>query len=61
MNAVAAAIALFEASTGRRDFALFHTERARRSRRLLSEEPNPKTGRPLAKATAHSRLMALAS
>jgi integrase len=56
---VAAAIARFEASTGYRDFAQFHIEQARRFKRQLSEEINPMTGKPLAKATVHSQLMAL--
>ena len=56
---VAAAIALFEASTGWRDFGAFHIERARKFKRLLADAINPETGKPLAKATAYSRLMAL--
>ena len=55
----AATIALFERSTSYRDFALFHIEQARRFKRQLNEQVNPKTGRPLAKATIHSRLMAI--
>lgn len=55
----AAAIALFEVSTNYGDFRQFHIEQARRFKRQLSEKTNPKTGKPLAKATIHSRLMAL--
>jgi integrase len=55
----AAAIALFEASTGHRDLAQFHIEQARRFKRQLNEQVNPKTGKPLARATIHSRLIAL--
>jgi integrase len=54
----AAAIALFEASTGYRDFRAFHIEQARKFKRQL-EAINPATGKPLAKATAYSRLMAV--
>lgn len=56
---VAAAIAGFEASTGYRDFAQFHIEQARKHKRELNAAINPATGKPLAKATVHSRLMAL--
>jgi integrase len=58
---VAAAIAQFEASTNYRDFARFHVEQARRFKRQLDEQTNPKTGKPLAKATIRSRLLALKS
>lgn len=56
---VAAAIAAFEAWTGFKDFARFHIEQARSFKRHLGETINPDTGKPLAKATIHSRLMAL--
>jgi integrase len=56
---VAAAIALFEASINFKDFRQFHIEQARKFKRDLNEAVNPKTGKPLAKATIHSRLMAL--
>jgi integrase len=59
VDQVAAAIALFEASTGWRDFGAFHVEQARKFKRLLADAINPETGKPLAKATAYSRLMAL--
>ena len=56
---VAAAIAQFETSTGHRDFARFHIEQARRFKRDLDAHRNPKTGKPLARATVRSRLLAL--
>ncbi len=58
-NDAAAAIALFEASTGWKDFAAFHIEQAKRFKRTLAEQVNHETGKPLAKSTIHSRLMAL--
>ena len=51
-----AAIALFEASTGFRDFAAFHIEQARKFKRDQLESLNPETRKPLAKATAKARL-----
>lgn len=57
-NAVAA-IASFEASTGYTDFKRFKIEQARRFKQRLSEAVNEKTGKPFAKATVHSRLMAV--
>ncbi len=56
---VAAAIALFETSTKWKDFAAFHIEQARAFKRQQYEAINAKTGKPLAKATIHSRLMHL--
>ncbi|WP_245412145.1 hypothetical protein [Methylocella silvestris] len=56
---VAAAIALFETSTGYRDFRLFHIEQARKFKRQLADAINPATGKSLATATIYSRLMAL--
>jgi integrase len=56
---VAASLALFEASTGYKDFAAFHIGQARKFKRDQADQINPKTGKPLAKATIHSRLMAL--
>ena len=55
----AAAIAAFEESTNYTDFRRFHIEQARRFKRLLEDQTNPSTGKPLAKATTHSRLMAM--
>lgn len=54
-----AAIAQFEASTGMRDFALFHVEQARRFKRQLEEDADTETGKTLAKATITSRLKAV--
>ncbi|MDQ0314135.1 tyrosine-type recombinase/integrase [Amorphus orientalis] len=54
-----AAIASFEASTNWRDFAGFHIEQARRFKRQLEDELNPKTGKPLSKATTYARLKAV--
>ena len=53
------AIALFEASTGFKDFAAFHIEQARAFKRRLTEEPNPETGRSYALATVKGRLDAV--
>ncbi len=53
---VAAAIALFERSTGYKDFAAFHIEQARKFKRDMSDHINPETGKPLAIATMRSRL-----
>ena len=55
---VAAALSLFEKSTGGKDFAAFHIEQAVKFKRDL-EKPKPTTGKPLAKATIRSRLMAV--
>lgn len=59
VDQAAAAIAAFEASTGYRDFKKFHIEQARKFKRDLADQINPKSGKPLAKATVRSRLMAL--
>jgi site-specific recombinase XerD len=59
VDQVAAAIAAFEASTGRKDFKRFHIEQAKAFKRHLSSQVNAETGKPLAVATIHSRLMAL--
>lgn len=58
-NDAAAAIHQFEASTEWKDFAAFHIEQAKRFKRVLSEQVSGRTGRPLAKATILSRLMAV--
>jgi integrase len=55
----AAAIDLFEAANGFKDFAVFNIEQARKFKRHLNEATNEATGKPLAKATIYSRLMAL--
>lgn len=59
VDQVAAAISLFEASTGHKDFAAFHIKQAIRFKRELDDAKHEKTGKPLAKATIHSRLMAV--
>lgn len=59
VDQVAAAIAAFEISTGRKDFKRFHIEQAKAFKRNLAKQMNAETGKPLAIATMHSRLMAL--
>lgn len=54
-----AAIAEFEWYTGFKDFRKFHIQKARGFKAHLNEMVNPETGKPLAKATIRSRLMAL--
>ncbi|WP_245307827.1 site-specific integrase [Hoeflea sp. IMCC20628] len=55
----AAAIASFEHWSNYRDFAKFHVEHAKGYKSHLSKAANAKTGKPLSKATIHSRLIAL--
>ncbi|MDH3282915.1 MAG: site-specific integrase [Gammaproteobacteria bacterium] len=55
----AAAVAAFEESTGYRDFRRFHIEQAQRFKRVLDEHVCPANGKPLARATIHSRLIAM--
>ena len=55
----AAAIHVFEQSTGFRDFKNFHREQAIKFKRDLRDAVNPKTKKPLAKATIYSRLKAV--
>ena len=59
IDMAAAAIASFEHWANYRDFARFHIEQAKRFKAHLAKAVNEKTGKPLAKATIHSRLMAL--
>jgi integrase len=59
VDQVAAALSDFEASTGFREFRLFRIEQAQSYKRKLAQLINPKTGRPLAKATISARLAAL--
>lgn len=59
VDQVAAAISAFEASTGHKDFKLFHIEQAKAFKRNLARQINAETGKPLAIANVHSRLMAL--
>ncbi len=56
---VAASIAAFEAFNGWKDFKRFHIEQAKAFKRHLASQLNAETGKPLAVATIHSRLMAL--
>ena len=59
VDQVAASLSDFEAHSGYRDFKRFHIEQARAYKRALGERVSQSTGKPLAKATVHSRLMAL--
>jgi site-specific recombinase XerD len=59
IDQVAAALSQFEASTGYKDFRLFNVDQARRFKRMLNEDKSQDTGKVLAKATLHTRLMAL--
>lgn len=61
VDQTAAALAQFEAANNYSDFRKFHIEWARRFKRVLEDHLNPETGRPLAKATIKSRLMAVKS
>ncbi|WP_420407474.1 hypothetical protein [Hoeflea sp.] len=59
IDMAAAAIASFEHWANYRDFARFNIEQAKGFKAQLAKAVNEKTGKPLAKATIHSRLMAL--
>ena len=59
VDQASAAISEFEESTNYKDFALYRIEQATRYKRLLSEQVNSLTGKPLAIATVYSRLMAV--
>lgn len=59
VDLVAASIAGFEQWSNYRDFASFHIEQAKSFKAHLAKQLNAKTGKPLSKATIHSRLMAL--
>ncbi|OYU48139.1 MAG: recombinase XerC [Rhizobiales bacterium PAR1] len=59
IDQVTAAIAAFEEANRYRDFKLFRIEQAHQFKRKLAGQVNAETGKPLAKATIHSRLMAL--
>ncbi|KCZ92201.1 site-specific integrase [Hyphomonas johnsonii] len=56
---VAGAISAFEKSTNGKDFAAFHIEQPQKFQRDLKAAINAKTGKPLAKSTIRSRLMAV--
>ncbi len=58
VDQVAAALTAFEKSTGGKDFAAFRLEQARKFKRDLADATNTETGKPLAKSTIISRLMA---
>jgi integrase len=55
----AAAVADFERSTRFKDFKLFHIEQAKAFKRKLQDHRIADTGKPLATATIHTRLMAV--
>lgn len=59
VDQVAAAIAQFEQSTNFKDLRKFHIAQAVAFKDRLQSHVNSETGKPLAKATIHSRLMAL--
>ena len=59
VDQVAAAIAEFEKSTRFQDFKKFHIEQAKAFKETLAKVANKATGKPLAIATKHSRLMHL--
>ncbi|MEQ1902292.1 MAG: site-specific integrase [Devosia sp.] len=59
VDQIAASIALFEASTGYKDFRTFHRNQAIAFKDRLQTTLSKETGRPLAKSTIHSRLMAM--
>jgi integrase len=59
VDQVAAYISQFEQSTNFKDFHKFHIAQAVAFKERLQRHINPDTGRALAKATIHSRLMAL--
>jgi integrase len=56
VDAVAKALARFEAYTKHRDFKAFHFEQAVAFKRHLANQPNQQTGKKLSKATLHSTL-----
>ncbi|MEE9311508.1 MAG: tyrosine-type recombinase/integrase [Planctomycetota bacterium] len=55
----AAAIDLFEASTGNKNFAAFHVAQVKKFKRDLDKATHEKTGKPLAVATINARLHAV--
>ena len=56
LDAVAKALARFEADTKYRDFKAFHFEQAIAFKRHLAEQKNQQTGEKLSKATLHATL-----
>jgi integrase len=59
IDAVAKAIARFEAYTRYKDFKTFHIEQAKAFKRDLAEQPGHRSGEPLSKATLYATLSAL--
>lgn len=59
IDAVAKAIARFEAYTRYKPFKLFHIEQAQAFKRHLADQQNHRSGEPLSKATLHATLTAL--
>jgi site-specific recombinase XerD len=59
VDAVAKALARFEADTKYRDFKSFQFEQAIAFKRRLTEQKNQQTGEKLSKATLHSTLAAV--
>jgi integrase len=59
IDAVAKAIARFEAYTRHKDFKTFHIEQAKGFKRSLSDQRGSRTGEPLSKATLYATLTAL--
>jgi hypothetical protein len=59
IDAVAKAIARFEAYTRYKDFKTFHIEQAKAFKRDLADQRGERTGEPLSKATLYATLTAL--
>lgn len=59
IDAVAKAIARFEAYTRYKDFKAFHVEQAKSFKRNLAEQRGGRSGEPLSKATLYATLIAL--
>src|SRR3954464_7363415 len=59
IDAVAKAIARFEAYTCFKDFKTFHIEQAKAFKRDLADQPGQRTCEPLSKATLYATLTAL--
>jgi len=59
IDAIAKAIARFEAYTRCKDFKSFHIEQARAFKRDLAEQRGDRSGEPLSKATLYATLTAL--
>lgn len=61
IDPVAKVIARIEETAGHKDLKRFHREQAKAFRNRLSNARNARTGKPLARATAHSTLLAFSS